>query len=385
MPMTSKKRLITAISHREPDRVPISPRIGAFLGDYYGHSGWMYELKAAQEFGFDPLIVLGSPYPNYIRQFHGSYEELEHVRVETFTERHPTYTLVRRHIDTPAGPLSDAVKQHKSGIGYGSSPNPHWEERLVKDEADLERLAFLLPTPATAAFEPVAQMVDVVGDRGLVQMTVESAIDHRAGWAYEVVDMMVATYEQPTFLKALLDLFHRYCLAETRCALDAGVPVIFTPWYFASLSAGWSPNLYRQWFLPYIKEQADLIHDRGGLLHFYDDGKCMPILPWLKEAEVDIISTLAPPPVGDVDLKAAKELVGDRICLNGNIDLIYVIKMGTPEQIREAVRQAMVDAAPGGGFILGTSDSIRDTEPENVRAYFQAAHDYGVYGHLGRI
>jgi uroporphyrinogen decarboxylase len=77
-------------------------------------------------------------------------------------------------------------------------------------------------------------------------------------------------------------------------------------------------------------------------------------------------------------------MVGDRICLNGNIDLIYVIKMGTPEQIREAVRQAILDAAPGGGFILGTSDSIRDTEPENVRAYFQAARDYGDYRHLGR-
>ncbi len=382
--MTSRERLLAAIRHQEPDRVPISPRIGAFLVDYYGHSGWMYELKAAREFGFDPLVFLGSPYPNYVRQWHASYEDLEGVRVEVSTERRPTHTLVRRRIETPAGPLSDAVKQHKGGIGYGSSPNPHWEERLVKDEADLERLAYLLPTPTKAAFEPVAETADVVGDRGLVQVTIESAIDHRAGWAYELVDMMVDAYERPAFLRALLDLFHQYCLAETRCALEAGVPIIFTPWYFASVSAGWSPALYRQWFLPLIKEQADLIHDMGGLLHFYDDGKCMTILPWLKEVGVDIISTLAPPPVGDVDLKAAKELVGDRICLNGNIDLIYVIKMGTPEQIREAVRQAIVDAAPGGGFILGTSDSIRDTEPENVRAYFQAAHDYGKYGNLGR-
>jgi len=382
--MTSRERLLAAIRHQEPDRVPVSPRIGAFLNEYYGHAGWMYELKAAQEFGFDPLVFLGSPYPNCVRQWHASYDDLEDVRVQLSTERHPTYTLIRRRIDTPAGPLSDCVRQYKGGIGYGSSPNPHWEERLVKEETDLERLAYLLPTPTKAAFEPVAEMADVVGDRGLIQVTIESAIDHRAGWAYELVDMMVAAYEKPAFLRALLNLFHRYCLAETRCALEAGVPIIFTPWYFASMSAGWSPKLYQEWFLPLIKEQADLIHDLGGLLHFYDDGKCMAILPWLREVGVDIISTLAPPPVGDVDLKAAKDLVGDRICLNGNIDLIYVIKMGRPEQIREAVRQAIVDAAPGGGLILGTSDSIRDTEPENVRAYFQAARDYGVYGRLGR-
>lgn len=382
--MTSRERLLMAIRHEEPDRVPISPRIGAFLNDYYGHSGWMYELKAAQEFDFDPLIFLGSPYPNYVRSLQASYEDLEDVRVELTIERHPESTLVRRRIQTPAGPLTDAYRQYKGGIGYGASPNPHWEERLVKDEADLAKLAFLLPQPTVSAFEPLAEMVEIVGERGLVQVTIESAIDHRAGWAYELVDMMVAAYENPGFLRALLDLFHQNCLAETRCALEAGVPVIFTPWYFASLSAGWSPRLYQEWFLPLIKEHADLIHDRGGLLHFYDDGKMTTILPWLKEAGVDIVSTLTPPPVGDVELKAAKEMVGDRICLNGNIDLIYVMKMGTPEQIREAVRQAIVDAAPGGGFILGTSDSIRDTELENVRAYFQAAHDYGDYRHLGR-
>ncbi len=384
MSMTSRERLLAAIRHQEPDRVPVSPRIGAFLNDYYGHSGWAYELKAAEEFGFDPLIFLGSPYPNYVRDPRASYEDLEDVRVDLGIERHSDHTLVRRRVETPAGVLTDAFRQYKGGIGYGASPNPHWEERLVKDEGDLEALAFLLPQPSVAAFQPVAEMVQVVGERGLVQVTIESAIDHRAGWAYELVDMMVAAYENPGFLRALLDLFHQNCLAETRCALEAGVPVIFTPWYFASLSAGWSPRLYREWFVPRIKEQADLIHDMGGLLHFYDDGKMTAILPWLKDCGVDIVSTLTPPPVGDVDLKQAKEMVGDRICLNGNIDLIYVIKMGTPDQIREAVRGAILDAAPGGGFILGTSDSIRDTEPENVRAYFEAARDYGDYRHLGR-
>jgi uroporphyrinogen decarboxylase len=48
--------------------------------------------------------------------------------------------------------------------------------------------------------------------------------------------------------------------------------------------------------------------------------------------------------------------------------------------VEEAVRRAIDIAAPGGGFILGSSDSIRDGTPaENVRAYFDAAHKYGVY------
>jgi uroporphyrinogen decarboxylase len=121
----------------------------------------------------------------------------------------------------------------------------------------------------------------------------------------------------------------------------------------------------------------------GGLYHYYDDGKSMGILPWLAEAGVDVLSTLPPPPAGDVDLRLAKEQVGDRLCLNGNIDVVNVIMLGTPDDVRAAVRRAIVDAAPGGGFILGTSDSIRDAPQENVAAYFEAGRRYGDYRRLG--
>ena len=63
------------------------------------------------------------------------------------------------------------------------------------------------------------------------------------------------------------------------------------------------------------------------------------------------------------------------------MDLLYVIIEGTVELIEDRVREAIEIAAPGGGFVLGTSDSIREGTPvENVRAYFEAAHRYGAYG-----
>ncbi len=54
--------------------------------------------------------------------------------------------------------------------------------------------------------------------------------------------------------------------------------------------------------------------------------------------------------------------------------------MGTPEKIREEVANAIKIGAPGGGFILGISDSIRDGIPlENVKAYFSAGREFGKY------
>jgi len=84
------------------------------------------------------------------------------------------------------------------------------------------------------------------------------------------------------------------------------------------------------------------------------------------------------PPVGDVDLAEVKRRIGDRVCLKGYTDLIYVLKLGNPKLIEKTVRNAIAVAGPTG-FILGTSDSIRDGTPiENVQAYFAAARKYGM-------
>ena len=50
--------------------------------------------------------------------------------------------------------------------------------------------------------------------------------------------------------------------------------------------------------------------------------------------------------------------VGDRMALIGNIDGGHLLAFGTAEDVREAVRQAIADAAPGGGYLLSSSNSI---------------------------
>jgi uroporphyrinogen-III decarboxylase len=216
----------------------------------------------------------------------------------------------------------------------------------------------------------------------MVEMTMNPPLDHFLGDARGMTQLMMDYYLDRPFFDRMFATFQAYSMAALKAALEEGVRAVFGTWYYASLSAGWSPAIFGEIFVPMMREQADLVHQYEGIYHAYDDGKMMRTLVDYADAGADVIETLTPPPVGDVDLAEAKRLVGDRVCLKGYVDLLYVIKLGTEAQVRETVREAIEVAAPGGGFILGTSDSIREGTPiENVRAYFETAHRYAAgYG-----
>ena len=80
-----------------------------------------------------------------------------------------------------------------------------------------------------------------------------------------------------------------------------------------------------------------------------------------------------------MDIGKLKERVGERICLWGGIWHEHIIS-GSVEDIRNDARYAFGHAAPGGGFILGTSDSMQKVAPlGNVVAFSDAARLFGRY------
>ncbi len=380
--MTGRERLLTAIRREEPDRVPISPRIWAFLMDYYGGGSWEFVLRAAKEFDYDIYFATPGPIPPFIGPsltYRGF--PAEGVRVTQQIEEEDRAVTVRRRFDTPAGPLTDEVYYAPPGFEYGIAPSLVWREHMIKGPEDLDKLPYVLPDPSRPSLGQYREIERIVGDRGLVELTMSPPLDHFLGDLRGLTNLMTDYYEDRPFFDRMFAMFEEYALKLLKAVLEGGVRYIFGTWYYASLSSGWSPAIFREIFVPFIREHAALVHQYDGIYHIYDDGKMMQTLGDYVEAGADVVETLTPPPVGDVDLAEAKRLYGDRTCLKGHMDLLYVIKMGTPETIAEAVREAIEVAAPGGGFILGSSDSIREGTPVgNVRAYFEAAHRYGKYG-----
>jgi uroporphyrinogen decarboxylase len=379
--MTSKERLLAAIRHQEADRVPISPRIAVFLASHYGSSSWMSHLKAAQDFGFDIYMPVASPVPALLYSPLFTYRFLPpEVKVSQQIEEEDGAVTIRRTFDTPAGPLSDETYLAPPGREYGVSPSPVKREYAIKEADDLERLRYVMPDPTHLNLAEYHEIARIVGDAGIVEITLNPPLDHFLGNARAMPQLMMDYYLDRPFFDRMFAFFQDYSMALLRATLEQGVRFIFGTWYYASLSAGWSPSIFRECFAPLIREHADLVHGYEGIYHLYDDGKMMETLGDYVEAGADVVETLTPPPVGDVDLGEAKRLYGARTCLKGYVDLLYVLKMGTPELVEKTVREVIEIAAPGGGFILGTSDSIREGTPiENVKAYFDTAHKVGAY------
>lgn len=142
-----------------------------------------------------------------------------------------------------------------------------------------------------------------------------------------------------------------------------------------------SPDTFRQLGLPIVKEIARLCKMNGLPSHVHSCGPARKLVEILaEETELTVIDPLEIPPMGDCNLKEIKEKFGDKIVLKGNLYTTNIMLNGTVEQVVEASKNAIDDAAKGGRFILSTGDQCgRDTPEENLFAMIETAKTYGKY------
>ena len=78
------------------------------------------------------------------------------------------------------------------------------------------------------------------------------------------------------------------------------------------------------------------------------------------------------------DIAKAKEIIGDRICIQGNVPL-PLLQTGTEEEIKDYCKMLIDVVGKGGGFIMDAGGGMDDAKPENVKTMFDFTKEYGVY------
>jgi len=138
-----------------------------------------------------------------------------------------------------------------------------------------------------------------------------------------------------------------------------------------------SPAHLRQHFFPWFKACIELVHKKGKVFLFHSDGDVRLVLEDIIAAGADALHPIEPKAMDIVELKRT---VGHRIALCGNIDLAYTLTRGTPAEVEAEVRERIRHVAPGGGYVLGSANSVPEYVPlENFNAMREACFKYGRY------
>jgi uroporphyrinogen decarboxylase len=192
-----------------------------------------------------------------------------------------------------------------------------------------------------------------------------------------IENLLMDLLAEPDFAAALMDLVLEANIALARRAIRAGAEVIVLGDDYASNQGPMmSPAIFDALIQPRLKRMVEVIHEEGALAIKHSDGNLYPILESIARSGADGLNPIEP--IAGMDLKTTKARVGDRLELIGNIDCGHLLPFGTPAQVREAVRQCLADAAPGGGYLLSSSNSIHSScKPENLIAMVQAAQEFG--------
>ncbi len=133
-----------------------------------------------------------------------------------------------------------------------------------------------------------------------------------------------------------------------------------------------SPAMYRKFALPQAREVVKAIHASGGIVICHNSEEKADGLKAQAEQGVDVLSC-GP----GIDLADAKQAVGDKVCLVGNINPIQIVQLGTPKKIREEVKRLM-SIGRAGGWIFNSGEMVpRETPDANMAALRDAVREFG--------
>ena len=184
--------------------------------------------------------------------------------------------------------------------------------------------------------------------------------------------------KNPSFVAELARIVTDYIIEVVNKAADLGADVIALDGDLAfNQTTLISPAHYERFIFPYHREIVEQAHKRGLKIIKHSDGNMWPIMDGIAAAGFDGYHPNQPQ---CMDIGEVKAKYGKRMCILGNIDCTYLLPFGSEDEVDRTVKETIAKAAPGGGYIISSSNSIHPgCKPENYIAMVKAARAYGRY------
>jgi len=151
------------------------------------------------------------------------------------------------------------------------------------------------------------------------------------------------------------DMLQRACeLADS--LVDAGADFLFLPHDVAFNGGPFvSPKDFAEIVTPYLALLIERVKSLGVYAIFHSDGMLMPILDQILSCEPHALQSIDP--MAGMDIAQVKKLTHGKMALMGNVQC-NLLQDGPEEAIRASARYCIENAAPGGGYIYSSSNTI---------------------------
>jgi uroporphyrinogen decarboxylase len=377
--MTSRERMLTAMTGGQPDRVPVAPDTsnmipcrltGKPFWDIYLYQDpplWEAFIGCVKHFGFDGWL--------YAAPLELDYEMAAAAAGPQWTEAIVQRTEERLY--TRRWAIVEGRRQwsHDCTVYYIADP-PTWNVPLKKvglPEGDPQTWEDVEPRVRYRGREAYDRARELMGEAGVVGVAVGTPmLGLSAEAAYEWADNREAVIKR---CEAQGEQHIRRCREVVKLKPD------FVLTGGSGMMISNPEPIFRQLCLPTIKEVTRICKEAGVPSQIHCCGPEADLVRiCAEETDLSSINPLEIPPMGDCDLALLKREYGSKISLMGNLHTTDVMLKGSPQTVIDAAKQAIDDAAEGGGFILSTGDQCgRDTPDENLRALIDVARTYGQY------
>jgi uroporphyrinogen decarboxylase len=351
--MTHRERVLTALNHEEPDRVPVyveyTPEAKARMLAHVRKSS-----AAPGDADLDSLL------DHDLRSFQIGPVTGYHLRDE------PEY-------------------EDEWGIGWKWVQNAvgsRYTEIAVHPLADITDPA-AIKVPDFRREERYAKCIELVRNHGRDCCIIGSIVCtlfelswYLRGLTRVLQDMCL----NKDFLHAYLDKLLDWAMQAGARLVEAGVDIIYLGDDFGSQASMLiSPGMFREFFKPrYARLYARFkeINPAIRIAH-HSCGYILPLIDDFVEIGLDVLNPVQPLAM---DPSAIKQRFGKRLTLWGTVDEQRVLPFGTVEEVAEEVKLRLRTIAPGGGFILAPAHNVQaDTPLANILAVYETVQAHGAY------
>lgn len=340
--MHPRDRVLAALAHETPDRVPrdfwAEPPA---MNRLFEHAGHHDEERLLRQLGIDLRhLDAATPPP---REIGGGV--FQNIWGERWIE-HPT----------PWGPMREDVKGALAGAA---------------SLAELE--AFPWPSPDDYDYSQLRELCRRHDDYALIYgfADVWQRPALVRGWEGMFLDMAL----RPDWVHFLSRTFTDFYLQDyTRAQETAGGRIdLFL--LISDLGGQTGPLISLEHFhtfvAPYLREMVECVHTLGARVLYHSCGAIAPFIPSLIELGIDVLDPLQPA-VPEMMPEALAAAFGGQIAFHGGIDMQRLLPHATPEEVRAEARRYRETLGRHGGYILAPTHLFQpDVPPENILAVYE--------------